>query len=874
MKTAILTSVFYFLWFSLCAQFPQAFKYQAVVRDQTGQILENKAVLFRISVLAGSGTGMLVYRESHTTVLTNAFGLATLDVGKGLADLGTFPSINWGSGEHFMKVEIYIPGSAGWQDMGTTQLLSVPYALYAKDVINNNDGDSSPTNEIQKLTLDGSVLTLDNGGGSVTLPVSGTGGDNWGTQVVKTNPTLSGQGTDASPLGVANGELQPDWTKVQNKPAGFADNMDNVDDADNNPMNEIQKISLSGTVLTLDNGGGSVTLPVSGTGGDNWGTQVVKTNPTLLGQGTDASPLGVANGELQPDWTKVQNKPAGFADNVDNVDDADNNATNEIQTLTLTGSTLGISGGNTVTLPAATGDNWGSQAVLTDATLTGNGTGTSLLKIADNGITSAKIQDNGIVTADLADHTVSTAKLGNLAVSSDKIQNGAVTTDKLMNNAVTTDKIGSGAVTGTKIAQSGAIAGQALKWNGTTWAPAVDATESSSGWSDDGTVIRLTSNTDTVQVGSVSRLGKFNVGGNIGLNLLSSIYFGSDATRITGLTGGDLRLVAEDLSMLTTEDITFGHYGDETWIKFDNANKRVGIRTLSPTDRLHVVENTATAGVAAIKGAATSTTVANYGIYGLSAGPKGRAVVGESTGSSSIGVMGLATNDNSTGVWGEGFNQGVYGKSEMATGKGIYGQVNSATGYSGYFDGGKCYVSGNTGIGTTSPAKKLHVNGSAQVKDTLYANVVNANKITTMPGLAHSIVGSTDTYHSLSTSWAQLNSVTINVPAAGYVLLFVSCTLVSDHAYNDATAVFLGISEKSDGTGVKQISHWRVGIGTGSDFITETISAQAPLQVTSAGLHTYYFMGYRKGGSDTDVVYRHECHLTALYVPVAYGVVE
>jgi len=248
--------------------------------------------------------------------------------------------------------------------------------------------------------------------------------------------------------------------------------------------------------------------------------------------------------------------------------------------------------------------------------------------------------------------------------------------------------------------------------------------------------------------------------------------------------------------------------------------------------------------------------------------------MGEATGTSSIGVMGLATNSSSTGVWGEGSNQGVYGKSDLATGKGVFGQVTSATGYSGYFDGGKFYVSGNTGIGTTTPAKKLHVYGSAQVKDTLYANVVNASKITNMPGLANSIVGSPDTYHSLATTWAELNSVTINVPAPGYVLLFASCELLSDHAYNDATAVYLGISKTSDGAGIKQIAHWKVNILTGSDFISEFISAQTPMQVTSAGSQTFYLMGYRKGGDDTDVVYRHQCNLTALFIPVAYGTVE
>ena len=119
--------------------------------------------------------------------------------------------------------------------------------------------------------------------------------------------------------------------------------------------------------------------------------------------------------------------------------------------------------------------------------------------VADNSVTSAKIVDASIVTADLADQTVSTAKLGNLAVSAEKIQNGAVITDKLAG----------GSVTGAKIAQAGATSGQALKWNGTTWAPAADATGGGSGgWTDDGTMIRLSTTTDSVQLGSVSRLGQ------------------------------------------------------------------------------------------------------------------------------------------------------------------------------------------------------------------------------------------------------------------------------------------------------------------------------------------------------------------------------
>jgi hypothetical protein len=72
---------------------------------------------------------------------------------------------------------------AGETLLPTSQLLSVPYTLYSKDVLNKNDSDADPANELQKITLSGAVLTLDKSGESVALPSSG-GGDNWGTQAV------------------------------------------------------------------------------------------------------------------------------------------------------------------------------------------------------------------------------------------------------------------------------------------------------------------------------------------------------------------------------------------------------------------------------------------------------------------------------------------------------------------------------------------------------------------------------------------------------------------------------------------------------------------------------------------------------------------
>lgn len=137
----------------------------------------------------------------------------------------------------------------------------------------------------------------------------------------------------------------------------------------------------------------------------------------------------------------------------------------------------------------------------------------------------------------------------------------------------------------------------------------------------------------------------------------------------------------------------------------------------------------------AIRGIAASTTGSyygvygqslKYGVYGLSTGTQGRSVAGEATGTASVGVYGVAVAESSTGVWGEGANQGVYGFSELATGKGvygratsttginygIYGQTSSSSGFSGYFTGGKFYISGDVGIGTTSPVAQLHTRGT------------------------------------------------------------------------------------------------------------------------------------------------------------------
>jgi len=113
------------------AQAPQKMSYQSVVRNATNQIVANQSIGVKISIIEGSLTGTVVYAERHTTT-TNANGLFTLEAGGGTPTTGTFATINWGNGSHYIKSEIDITGGTNYTLSGTMELLSVPYALYAE----------------------------------------------------------------------------------------------------------------------------------------------------------------------------------------------------------------------------------------------------------------------------------------------------------------------------------------------------------------------------------------------------------------------------------------------------------------------------------------------------------------------------------------------------------------------------------------------------------------------------------------------------------------------------------------------------------------------------------------------------------------------
>jgi uncharacterized protein (TIGR02145 family) len=126
-----------FLSLLALAQAPQGFNYQATIRNSSGQLLLNQIVSVKFNVLQNSSTGTIVYSETQTTT-SDDLGQISLIVGQGTPTTGTFSAINWGSGNYYMGIELNTGN--GYVAMGTTQLLSVPYALYA-----NSSGNSQTT---------------------------------------------------------------------------------------------------------------------------------------------------------------------------------------------------------------------------------------------------------------------------------------------------------------------------------------------------------------------------------------------------------------------------------------------------------------------------------------------------------------------------------------------------------------------------------------------------------------------------------------------------------------------------------------------------------------------------------------------------------
>lgn len=166
------------------AQAPQKMSYQAVVRNASGDLVVSTTIGTKISILQSSASGSAVYVETHTAT-TNANGLVSLEIGTGSLVSGDFSTIDWSTGDYYIKSETDVTGGTSYTISGTSQLLSVPYALYAGSAPGGLSAGSAAGNTPywngstwittnNTLYNDGSNIGIGTTSPSAKLDVSGT----------------------------------------------------------------------------------------------------------------------------------------------------------------------------------------------------------------------------------------------------------------------------------------------------------------------------------------------------------------------------------------------------------------------------------------------------------------------------------------------------------------------------------------------------------------------------------------------------------------------------------------------------------------------------------------------------------------------------
>jgi hypothetical protein len=688
MKKSTLLFMFVFLFVfstfipSLLAQSPQKMSYQAVVRNSSDQLVANKIVGMRISIIKGSETGTTVYTETQKPT-TNSNGLVSVELGTGTST-DNFSAIDWANGPYFIKTETDPSGGTNYTITGISQLLSVPYALHAKtvEIDKVDDADADPTNEIQVISKSGNTVTLSKSGGSFT---------------------------------------------------------DAVDDADADPTNEIQTLSISGTSLTLSKGGQTVTLPSSG-GGDNWGTQTVAANFTLEGNGTTASPLKIAkqsattgqvlkwNGTTWipgDDATGSGGLTLPYSQTVANNDFAfsiTNSGSSAIKgyTSSLTGPNYGVYG-------ESASPSWGAGVLGANSSLSGYTYGIYGHAYSTDGTgvygTSPNTGVKGVASAGIgfvygvAGETQSPSGIGVSGVSS----------------AVDGATIG---VSGVSASAAGfGVFGRNTSATGVNYG-VYGSASSTDGYgvygSSEGTGVYGSSTASSgFEYGVIGKSVSTRGAGVYGFNSTSTGYtqgvwgfvYSPDGTGVSGenasttgfakgVTGSSIS--AEGTGVYGINGATTGDAYGVQGLSYSSSGTGVLGNNIASTGYTFGVKGMAKS----VNGAGVYGDGGQFGIYGESSssesgigvyGHGGRyGVYGESNISDGTGVYGIAENYGVNGISNSSYGAGVHG---WGTKYGIYGECPIPSGYAGFFNGNLA-ITGNVGIGTNDPGYTLDVAGA------------------------------------------------------------------------------------------------------------------------------------------------------------------
>ena len=224
MKRLLFILIGLFICSGILAQVPQKISYQAVVRNSAGELIRNQPVGVRISILQGTIDGTEVYKEIfNPNPQTNANGLVTFLVGSGIVISGTFSNIDWSDGPYFLKNEVDPTGGTTYSIIGTTQLMSVPYALHAKTaetftggvgkVLNPATGKTWMDRNLGALRV---ALSSNDADAYGDLYQWGRAGDGHQYRTSSTTTTLSSSDTPGHGYFITTSSSPYDWRSPQN----------------------------------------------------------------------------------------------------------------------------------------------------------------------------------------------------------------------------------------------------------------------------------------------------------------------------------------------------------------------------------------------------------------------------------------------------------------------------------------------------------------------------------------------------------------------------------------------------------------------------------------------------------------------------------
>lgn len=241
----VLILIAQFVW----SQVPHKFNYQAVARDGSGAIIANQNISARFTIRDIAATGPIIYQETQH-LQTNQFGLFTAIVGEGPASIGNFSTINWGSGIKFLQVEFDAQGGNNYLIVGSSQLLSVPYALYAETAGNGGGGATGATGGTGPTGAKGNTGATGSNGATGANGLNGV----TGATGLKGSTGVTGV-TGAAGAGHASGTLNyvakftPDSVSLGN--SSIFDNGTNVGIHTSTPQSSLHIHNFNSTSLQL-----------------------------------------------------------------------------------------------------------------------------------------------------------------------------------------------------------------------------------------------------------------------------------------------------------------------------------------------------------------------------------------------------------------------------------------------------------------------------------------------------------------------------------------------------------------------------------------------------------------------------------------------